>query len=85
MINIDATTPQLTLVKGLFDAYLTLDINKIAPFISKNYTFQTLPKIPDLPDEATGGHLERYGALLSLMNGMEVRTQRDGTASKPVG
>ena len=75
MANINATTPQLKFLKNLLDAYLTLDINKVEPFISKDFKFQTFPKIADLPDEAKEGHFERYGTLFSLMARTEVCVQ----------
>lgn len=71
--GINATTPQLKLVKDYIDAYLTLNIKNVEPFVSKNYKFQSFPKVPDLPDQAKGEHSERYGTVLSLMNKMEVR------------
>jgi hypothetical protein len=82
MFNIDATTPQLEAIKKFFDAYSSLDINNVGPLISKNYKFQTFPKIDDLPDETKGGHFERYGTILSLLSKLEVRIIRHrGTAS----
>ena len=81
MTSIDDTTPQLNLVKRLFDAYCTRDINNVLPLLSKDYTFQTFPKIPDMPDETKASHLERYGPLLSLFTKVEVCTQHRGTAS----
>ena len=82
LTNLNATTPQLTLVKNYLDAYLTLDISKVAPFISKNYTFQTFPKTPDLPDEPKEGHFERFGPLLSNLSKAEVRIQRRRIAAR---
>lgn len=82
MSNFDATTPQLKLVKGCMDVCITLDINNIAPFISKDYKFQTFPKIADRPDETKEKHFERYGTLLSLLAKLEVRmVQNQGTTS----
>lgn len=72
MANIDATTPQLRLVKDWVDAYLTLNLENVDRYISKNFTFQTFPKIAELPDETKGAHLEKYGELLSLFTKMEV-------------
>ena len=69
--GINATTPQLNLVKDYINAYLTLKIKNVEPFISKDYKFQSFPKVPDLPDQ--GEHSERFGTVLSLMNKMEVR------------
>lgn len=76
--GIDATTPQLKAVKNLLDAYLTLDVKNVEPFISKNFTFQTFPKIADHPEEAKGAHFERYGTLLNLLKKGEVRLQHRG-------
>lgn len=72
MTNINATTPQLKVVKGFYDACLTLDLKNISPLLSKNFTSQSFPKIPELPDETEGGYIERYGLLASLMKKAEV-------------
>ena len=71
--NLDASTPQLKVVKDFVDAYLIPDINKAVPLASKNFTYQTFPKISDHPDEARVGHFERWGSLLSLLEKAEVR------------
>ena len=73
--GLDATTPQLSLVKNLVDAYITLDMKNILPFISQNYTYQTFPKVPDLPDEAKGDHLEKHG-MFSLVKELVVRVRK---------
>ena len=73
MTNIDATTPQLKTVKRLFDAYCTLDMQNVLPLLAKDYTFQTFPKIPGLPDETKGAHLEKYGGILGMFTKLEVR------------
>ena len=75
LVNFNATTPQLALVKNFMNAYLTLDVKKISPFISKNFTFQTFPKTPDLPDQAKGEHFEGYETLLSMISKAEVCVQ----------
>lgn len=70
--DFNATTPQLEVVKKLFEAYLSLDVHNLEPLISKDFKFQTFPKIDGLPDEEKGGHFERWGPLLSLMTKLEV-------------
>ena len=72
--NFNATTPQLRAVKKIFDAYLSLDLTNAESLISKDFKFQTFPKIANLPDEGKGGHLERYGPLFASMTKIEVRT-----------
>ena len=76
MNNLEATTPQLKIIKDFFDAYVALDIKKSEPYMSRDFKFQTFPKIPDLPDETKGEHFERYGTLLSLVTKVGVRTQQ---------
>lgn len=75
MADLDATTPQLKALKNFLDAYRTLDIKNVGKFISKDYKFQTFPKIDALPDEATAQHFETYGPLLSLLTKLDVRLQ----------
>ena len=74
MANITASTPQLKAVKNFFDAYLTLNIRDVASQVSNNFTFQTFPKIPELPDEEKEKCFERYGSILSSFTKLEVRT-----------
>lgn len=80
MPDINATTPQLKAVKGLFDAYASLDVKNAEQYISKDFKFHTFPKIPDLPEETKGSHFERYGALLSYLMKVEVRVRHCGTS-----
>jgi hypothetical protein len=75
LTNFSAGTPQLEAVKNLIEAYLTLDLNNLEPVVTKDYRYQTFPKIADLPDESKGGHLERYGVLFGLMTEVEVCIQ----------
>ena len=75
MPSLEATTPQLTAVKNLIDAYRSLDMRNIEPYITKGYTYQTFPKVPGLTDETKEGHVERYKALFSLTTKIEVHIQ----------
>lgn len=79
-VDIDATTPQLKLVKNLFEAYQTLDLNNVAKLLSKDYKFQTFPKISEHPDETPDGHVEKYGRLLSMFTKIEAGARYQGTA-----
>ena len=75
MVNINATTPQLKLVKQWLEAYASRDIDKVAPVVSKDFKFQTFPKTADIPEEGKGAHLQRYRGILSALTNVEVRTQ----------
>ena len=75
LTNFNATTPQTKAVKDLFEAYLSLNIDNIKPFITKDFKFQTFPKIKGLPDEPKEGHFNRYGTLFSVVSRAEVRIQ----------
>jgi hypothetical protein len=80
--GINPTTPQLKAAKNLMDAYLTLDVKNVKPFVSKDFKFQTFPKIDQHPVEARDAHFERYGALFSSLRKIEVRLQRRETVIK---
>ena len=67
MSNINATTPQLKLVKDWVDAYLSLEVANIQPYISGNYKFQTFPKTAELPDEVGEEHIDRYRPIFSSL------------------
>ena len=73
--GLDATTPQLKVIENLVKAYLSLDLRGLEPLTSKDFKFQTFPKIADLPDETAEGHLEKYQPMLSLLTKAEVRIQ----------
>lgn len=70
--NLDPTTPQLKLVRNLFEAYTTLDMYKAQPFLSKDFQFHTFPKIASLHDDGKEVYLERYGILLALLAKIDV-------------
>ena len=84
MSNFDATTPQLSVVKNLVDAYSTFDFKNIKPFLSKDFKFQTLPKVPELPDQTMEEHIEMYAPFFSSFTKLEVRAQHRGNTSGPV-
>lgn len=73
MVELDASTPQLKVVKNWIDAYCTLDMKNVEPFISKNFQYQGLPETPDLLIETGGSHIERYRGLLVAASKLEVR------------
>ena len=70
MNTIDATTPQLKVVKGLADA---LTLNKGEPILSKDFVLKTFPKSVELPDLTKEEYLQKYGAVLALFAKIEVR------------
>lgn len=78
MSGLDATTPQLKAIKGFIDGYLTRDANNAEPFMSKAFKSQAFRKTPDVHDETKGGHFERYGMLMSMLNKAKVRIQQRG-------
>ena len=73
MADISATTPQLKAIKNLVDAVIALDIKSVESQVSNNFTFQTFPKVPELPDEEKEKTFERYGGLFSSLTKAEVR------------
>ena len=72
LTDFNGTTPQSKVVENAFKALTTLDITKLVPFVSKDFKFQSFPKIDDLPDEPVAKFLERYGAIISSLKKLEV-------------
>lgn len=73
MININATTPQLRATKTLLDGYFSRDISNVEPFISKNFKYQSFPKIADHPDESKMDHIQNWGPMFASLPSVEVR------------
>lgn len=71
-ININATTPQLKLVKKWMEGYHSLNMDNVEPHVSKNFKEQACFHTAD---EAKGEHSERYGKVLGSMTNLEVRAQ----------
>ena len=82
MSSLDATTPQLKVVKNFIEAYRTSSVKNIEPLISKDFKFSSFPTIPEHPDEEKEAHLERYAPLFSLVTKLEVCTQCRGSVSE---
>ena len=82
MVNIDASTPQLRVVKKWFEAYASLDVDKPEPLLSKDYKQQTLPKSIGLPDETKEEHLKRFRGMSPSITKLEVRIQYRGATFK---
>ena len=75
MTDLDATTPQLEVIKKFHEAHCSRDIESVAALMSKNYTYQTFPKTTDLPDETRETFVQKYGGIFSLLTKVEVSAQ----------
>lgn len=80
MSHIDTTTPQLKLIDKTFDAYDTRDISNAAPFLSKNFTYRSFPKIAELPDQTKDEHIELFGPMFARLDKLDVHIQHRGAA-----
>lgn len=83
MVDFDASPP-LKVVKRWFDAYASLDVNKVEPLVTKNYQYEALPESVGLSKEAREGHVRRIEGKLSMLSKMEVRIQHGLIAFKLV-
>jgi len=72
LTNFNATTPQLKAVKNILDAYLTLDIKNVESFTSKDFKFETYPKMAALSDAAKEQFFQRYGTIFSMLTKVDV-------------
>jgi len=82
MSDFDTSTPRLVAVKGLLDAYISLDMNNVEPFLSKNYQYQPFPETTNIPIEAKESHMQRFEELLAAVSKLEVRIRCLTTAFK---
>jgi hypothetical protein len=80
MANIDARTPQLEAVKKWIDGFISLDISNLGMLTSRNFKYESLPKIVDLPEQTKGAHIQWFGGILASTTKLEVRIQRWRTA-----
>jgi hypothetical protein len=82
MTDFDAKTPQLKVMKKLMDAYVSLDMNTAGSLMSKNYQYEPLPGVVDIPKEANASRKGRFKEILAVVNKLEVRVQHLRTAFK---
>jgi hypothetical protein len=73
VININATTPQLKLVKAWADGYHSLDMKNVEPHLSENYKYLMLPKSAGEPVLTKESYLQRHGATFPALTKVEVR------------
>ena len=66
-------TPQLKLLKDYADAYSSLYMNNVEQYMSKDFKYQTFPKIPEIPHQSKEAHIQNWRAIFSLLAKQEVR------------
>jgi hypothetical protein len=82
MVNLDATTPQLKVVKQWTDALNARDLNVLEPILSKDFTLKSFPEATGFPNLTKEEYIQQYGAVLSLFSTVDVRTRHPQTGSK---
>jgi hypothetical protein len=82
MENMDASTPQLRVVKKWFDTLTSLDLSKADPLISRNFKYQSFPKTIDVPEQTKDIYIQWFGGIMVSLTKLEVRIQRRRTAFK---
>jgi len=82
MVDFDANTPQLKAVKRLADAYISLDLNNLEPLLSKDYRYEAIPAIPEIPIQTKESHIQAWKEVYSVVSKQEVRIRHWGTAFK---
>ena len=81
MVDFDANTPQLKAAKRLIDAYVSLDLNNLESILSKDYQYEAIPAIPEIPIQTKESHIQAWKDVYSLVSKQEVRIRHWGTAS----
>jgi hypothetical protein len=63
MPNLDASTPQLKLVKNLSDAFTSFDLGNLAGHLSKDFQYDAFNGVADLAELDKEGYAEFIGGL----------------------
>ena len=79
MVNLDATTPQLKVLKQWADAHHSRDLNDAAPIFSKDFTLKMFPKSTVFPDLTREEYLQKYTVAFSLFTNVDVSALKPWT------
>jgi len=85
MVDFDANTPQLKALKKLVDAYVSLDLNNLESILSKDYRYEAIPAIPEVPIQTKESHIQMWKEVYSLVSKQKVRIRHWRTASNLAG
>ena len=80
MSDFDASTPQLKVVKGMIDAFVSLDPSGLDALFSKDYQYKVLGGPPGLARLENEKHSGRIQRLLAEVAKIEVGIQQRRTA-----
>ena len=78
MVILEATTPQLKVIKDLADSLASRDVKSTVRLLSKDFTLSTFPKVAELPVLTGEGYLQKYGPVLGAFAKIEVCIQHLG-------
>ena len=67
----------------MFDAFSTRDINKVEPFLSRDYSYKPFPEVAELPDETKADFIETFGPLFISLAKLEVHIQYQEISFEP--
>jgi hypothetical protein len=82
MVNLDATTPQLKVLKQWADAINARDLKAFAPVLSKDFTLKLLPEAAEFPNLTGEDYVQKYGLAISSFSKADVRTRHLQNAFK---
>lgn len=75
MTDMDASTPQLKAAKALLDGYSSRDLDAVESHLSKDFRYQTFPKVDRYPDQTKEEHVQFWRSKFSAFTKTKVRTQ----------
>lgn len=81
-INFDTPTPQLKVTRTLLESYMTRDLSKVEPLLSKDFKYRSFPEVDHHPEETKEEHMENWGPRFSSFSKVDVRIQRRRITSK---
>ena len=83
MVNIDATTPQLKVVKDWIEAHSSLNPENAEPHVSKHFKLQSYPKSAHPPHETREDYFKKHKKMAAATTKAEVRVQHLQTVFDP--
>jgi len=72
MPNLDASSPQLKLVKNLFDAFTSFDLVNLACHLSKDFQYNALNGVADLAELDKEGYAGFIGGVFGGVTKLDV-------------
>ena len=83
MSTLDASTPQLKVVKNMLDAFASFNFGEFATLVSRNFQYEAFNGVTDLVKLDKESYTEMIQGLSIGVTKMDVSIQQQRTVFKP--